>query len=324
MRTLVTGAGGFIGSHLVEHLSSNSEVTAFVHYKSENAEGHLQGWRDSNISIVRGDVTDVDQMRRVIEGHDVVYHLAALGGPTYSFEAPAQYQRVNVGGTVAVLEAVRAVRGVGCRMVLMSTSEIYGDAQSIPMTEWHPVVPHSPYGASKAAAELFCTTFAKAFSVDVRIARCFNVFGPRQSLRAVIPNMIAQVLSGQTNIRVADPNITRDYTFVSDTVHALQLIGAASNFSGPLNVASGEARSIGDIGRTIGKLVKQDVTVTADPLYRRPPGGEVYRLHGDSTAIQMQLGWKQDTSFEGGLRETLEWIQAQPSYEGPQLVTRVS
>lgn len=315
-RALVTGAGGFIGSHLVEDLLAHDwTVRALVHYRGEGGIGWLADGpiRSDRCEIVRGDVCNADHLRDLAAGCNVIFNLAALAGPTYSFTAPEQYLHVNVGGCFAALQAARHH---GCVLVQQSTSEVYGTAQVVPMDETHPIAPHSPYGASKAAADAFCGAFERSYDLDVRIARPFNVYGPRQSQRAIIPTIVAQVLRhsgpGPCEVSVADPQVRRDFTFVSDTVRGLRLIAEAPRsvaVAGPLNLASGGDVSLGDIARIVGEAVGVEARAVVDSTHARPSGGEVRRLYGSSARARAVIGWEPVTPFRAGIAQVVEWLR---------------
>jgi dTDP-glucose 4,6-dehydratase len=307
-RILVTGAGGFIGSHLVESLVERGcRVRALVRYTS----GGGRGWLDelpaaAGVEFAVGDVRDHDAVLAATRGCDVVFHLAALIGIPYSYVAPLAYVRTNVDGTLNVLEAARAL-GVA-RVVVTSTSEVYGTAQYAPMDEAHPLHCQSPYAATKAGADQLALSYHRAFGLPVAIARPFNVYGPRQSDRALIPALMTQLLAGGP-VRVGNADPTRDYTYVTDTVRALAAIAGEARLVGAAaNIGSGREISVGALAELIGRVAGRGVALAADAERARPGGSEVMRLCCDSAKLRALTGWQPATPLEDGLRRTLDWI----------------
>lgn len=308
-KCLVTGAGGFIGSHLVERLlARGSSVVAFVHYNSRGGLGWLEAIRhEPRLRIVAGDIRDYDMVADAMKGCERVYHLAALIGIPYSYISPLAYIKTNVEGTYNVLQAARTM-GVG-KVVITSTSEVYGTAQQVPISESHPINPQSPYAASKASADYLARSFYLSFGLPVVIIRPFNTFGPRQSARAIIPTIITQVLSGQTNIRLGNVEATRDFNYVDDTVSAFLSVGASDQSVGmTMNAGSGRETSIAEVVHAVATLTRKEVYVTIDEERVRPQHSEVMRLVCDSSLLHKTTGWSPNTSLESGLKQTVDWI----------------
>jgi len=307
---LVTGAGGFIGSHLAERLLSlGANVRALVHY---NALGR-RGWLDTlseqrGLEVVAGDITDRDSVRHASRDRKIVFHLAALIAIPYSYRAPASYVRTNVEGTLNVLEAARE-SGVA-RVVHTSTSEVYGTAVSVPIGEDHPLQGQSPYSASKIGADKMAEAYHKSFDVPVVTVRPFNTFGPRQSERAVIPTIIAQCLKG-ASVKLGSLTPTRDLNYVSNTVDGFIAAAASANVVGKtINLGSGHEISIGDLAGLIGKLIGKPVDVVTDTSRVRPEKSEVERLLADNSLARALLDWKPSIGLEEGLGKTIEWMKA--------------
>lgn len=308
-RVLVTGAAGFIGSHLTERLVSLGAATrVLIRYTSTAS----CGWLDdspcrTDLEVFQADLCDAEVLLRAMRGVDVVFHLAALIGIPYSYEAPFSYVRTNVEGTVAVLQAARSA-GV-TRVVHTSTSEVYGTAVSVPMPEAHVLQPQSPYAASKAAADVFALSFHRSFGLPVTVVRPFNTYGPRQSTRAVIPTIITQALSGR-EICLGRTAPTRDFTYVSDTVEGF--IEAATRAGAPgqvFNVGSGREISIAQLAELIQSVTGTSKPVTHDPVRDRPTTSEVDRLCADTTRARTVLGWEPRIDLRNGLSQTAEWLE---------------
>src|SRR5262245_22157740 len=291
-RVLVTGAGGFIGSHLAERLTGAGAITrALVRYTSSGS----RGWLDSSpakadVEVLAGDICDREILARAMQGVDTVFHLAALIGIPYSYDAPASYLRTNVEGTLAVLQTAM---GAGVRRVVhTSTSEVYGSAIRVPIDETHPLQTQSPYAASKASADLMALSFHRAFGAEVVTVRPFNTYGPRQSARAVIPTIITQALGGSA-IRLGNLSPTRDFTYVRDTVDGFVRAADAAGVAGrTFNLGTGQDISIGDLARTIQSLLGTDLPVLTDDVRERPAASEVDRLCADASAERQGLGWR--------------------------------
>lgn len=311
-RVLVTGADGFIGSHLTEALvRAGASVTALALYNSFDSHGWLDDLPPpvrGALNLVRGDVRDPGFVGRIVPGHDVIFHLAALIAIPHSYAAPQACVETNVLGTLNVLEAVRRC-GAG-RLVHTSTSEVYGTAQTMPISERHPLQGQSPYSASKIGADMLAQSFACSFDVPVAILRPFNTFGPRQSERAIVPNLIRQALDPDCPaLRVGDLTPVRDLTFVEDTVAAFLAIGAAPDirFGQPYNAGSGRQTRISDLVGLVLDLAGCDKETVQDPARMRPANSEVRALLADSTALEAATGWQPRTSLRDGLERTVDW-----------------
>lgn len=316
MRVLVTGADGFIGSHLVEMLvASGHDVRAMILYNSFNQRGWLDDLDPdigASLDVYPGDVRDAHSVFRAMEGVDAVCHLAALIGIPYSYVAPESYLDTNIRGTLNVLQAAREL-GVD-RVIHTSTSEVYGTAQFVPMTESHPLIGQSPYSASKIAADQIAWSFWSSFDLPVTIVRPFNTYGPRQSTRAVIPTIITQVASGQRDIRLGNTSTTRDFSFVTDTakgfLHALQ---SEASIGHTINLGSGFEVSIADVVVEIGHLMGYELTVSQETVRVRPERGEVLRLVSDNSVARDVLQWEPlydgIDGFRRGLELTISWLR---------------
>lgn len=304
---LVTGAGGFIGSHLTEALAGMSaNVRAFVHYNGAGTRGWLDhGAGLDQVEVVAGDVTDGTFVRETIHGIDIVFHLAALIGIPYSYRAVHSYLRTNVEGTVNVLEAARA-EGVS-RVVHTSTSEVYGSALAVPIKEDHPLQGQSPYSASKIAADKFAESFHLSFGLPVITVRPFNTYGPRQSARAVIPTLIAQALSGGP-LRIGNLQPTRDFNFVQDTVTGFIKAAEASLEGAAVNLGSGVETSIGELAAIVADITGANLEISKEESRVRPEGSEVMRLCADNSLALQQIGWHPSVGLREGLAKTADWI----------------
>jgi NAD dependent epimerase/dehydratase len=308
-QVLVTGAGGFIGSHLAEALcEAGARVRAMVHY---NALGQA-GWLDESpvlpqMEVYTGDICDRDSVRAAVQGIDTVFHLAALIAIPYSYRAPESYIRTNIQGTMNILQEAREC-GVR-RVVHTSTSEVYGTARYAPIDEAHPLQGQSPYSASKIGADKMAEAFHFSFGVPVVTVRPFNAFGPRQSARAVIPTIITQCLRGE-EVRLGSLAPTRDLNFVTNTIEGFMLAGLSEKALGrTINLGSGREISIGDLAELIGKLSGHPVRITSDDQRIRPEKSEVGRLLACNALANEILGWQPHVSLEDGLRETIAWFR---------------
>jgi NAD dependent epimerase/dehydratase len=307
---LVTGAAGFIGSHLAEWLVRNgAEVRAFVRYNSRNDYGWLEQLEPEAfeaLEVFRGDLANPEAVLGAVEGRDIVLHLGALIPIPYSYRHPREFVSANVEGTLNVLEATR--RAGASRIVHVSTSEVYGTAVTTPISEEHPLNAQSPYAATKIAADQLALSFRAAFETPVVIARPFNTFGPRQSARAIIPTVITQALAG-AKVELGARHPTRDFLYVEDTVAGLLACGRAPGVEGEvINLGSGREISIGDLAELIATLSGQDVQFAQDDKRLRPPASEVERLLADRTKAADLLGWEPRVDLEEGLRRTIEWF----------------
>lgn len=312
----MTGAGGFIGSHLVEELCRRgAPVRALARYNGRGDTGWLAQLDEScrdQVEIVLGDVRDPDQMRSVVSGCETVFHLAALIGIPYSYVSPRQNLDTNAGGTLNLLEAARA-EGVR-RFVHTSTSEVYGTAQYVPIDERHPLVGQSPYAASKIAADQVTVSYARSFGLPAVIVRPFNTFGPRQSMRAVIPTITTQALWSDV-IRLGSLDTTRDFTFVRDTASGFICAAEADGVEGvTFNLGVGKEIAIGDLAELIREVVGRDVPIEQEDARMRPAGSEVDRLCSSPEQARAVLGWEPRHDLRTGLQLTIEWIRSR----GPQ------
>ncbi len=307
---LVTGADGFIGSHLVERLAAEgANVVALAQYNSFGSWGWLDTIPDSSsVRVVMGDVRDPHVCSELTRGIEIVFHLAALIAIPYSYSAPDSYVDTNIKGTLNMCQSALA-SGVG-KFIQMSTSEVYGTARYVPIDEAHPLTPQSPYSASKIAADALASSFFYAFGLPVVIARPFNTYGPRQSARAVIPTIISQIAAGMKTISLGDLTPTRDFTFVRDTCDGLIRIACAEQTAGEtFNIGSNQEISIGDLVRLIACLMSADTQIAADAERVRPSGSEVRRLWCDNSKLANATGFRPATSLEEGLKQTIEWFR---------------
>jgi NAD dependent epimerase/dehydratase len=319
---LVTGAAGFIGSHLTELLVEQGyRVRALVRYNSRNDWGWLE---DSpiakNVEVVLGDVRDFDAIYRAMKGCDAVFHLAALVGIPYSYESPLPYVRTNVEGTYNVLEAARQLSLSD--VIVTSTSETYGTAQYVPVDERHPLVAQSPYSATKIAADQLALSYHRSFGLPVKIVRPFNTYGPRQSARAIVPTIAVQILSGVSPIRLGSLSPTRDLTFVKDTARGFHEIYRSNTSLGEItNVGTNSEISVGELVETIARILGVDATVVQDDQRVRPVASEVERLRCDNSKIRRLTEWRPLHSLEQGLGETIEWLRRHQARYKPELYT---
>lgn len=313
---LVTGAGGFIGSHVVEQLvAEGARVRAFLRYNSRNDIGLMRfipSHARQSVELIFGDLRDASAVSGATRGADIVLHLGALIAIPYSYVHPREVVETNVLGTLNVLQAARE-HGVG-RVVLTSTSEVYGTAQRVPIDTDHPLQGQSPYSASKIGADKLGEAFQRSFDLPVATLRPFNTYGPRQSGRAVIPNIIAQVHS-RDRLRLGNLSPTRDFTFVRDTARAFLLMAQASDVTGRvINLGSGREITVGDLARLIMRLMNKTLPIEQADERLRPEASEVERLLADNSQARQVLGWEPTVSLEAGLRETIEWVTAHPEF----------
>jgi NAD dependent epimerase/dehydratase len=312
-KVLVTGAGGFIGSHLVERLvREGSRVRAMVHYNARGSWGNLDFLPrgvQKEIEVYAGDVTDASSVRTAVQNCEVVFHLAALIGIPYSYLAPHSYVATNITGTVNVLTAAREL--AVAKVVHTSTSETYGTALYTPIDEKHPLQGQSPYSASKIGADKIAESFYLSFGVPVATIRPFNVFGPRQSARAVIPTVIAQVLNGQKRIRLGSLSPIRDFTYVQDTVSGFLAVASSEKASGEvINIGSGTAVTIGETAEHIIRLLGKEVSIEVETKRIRPEGSEVMELLCNNAKAKQLLGWEPTISFKDGLQRVITFVEA--------------
>jgi len=305
---LVTGADGFIGSHLVEALlRRGKKVRALAFYNSFNDWGWLEDVKDANLEVVCGDVRDPNLCREITRDVDTVFHLAALIAIPYSYVAPDSYVDTNVKGTLNICQAAKSN---GCRRVLVtSTSEVYGTAQYVPIDEKHPKQPQSPYSATKIGADALAMSFFNAFSLPVTVVRPFNTYGPRQSARAIIPTIITQIANGKREIRLGDLTPTRDFNFVRDTAEGFcRLAECDAAIGREVNVCSNYEISMRDTLNLIAKIMEADVAFVEDSQRLRPAKSEVFRLWGDNSLMRELTGFVPQYTIEQGLRETVAWF----------------
>ena len=308
---LVTGAGGFIGSHLVESLvRAGARVRAFVRYTSTGHHGHLDELAPevaAEVEIYSGDLADGDAVAQAVDGRAIVFHLGAVIPIPYSFRHPREYVAVNVVGTLNVLQAARA-GGVG-RIVQMSSSEVYGSAQTVPISEEHPLNAQSPYAATKIGADQLALSFQRSFDLPVVVARPFNTYGPRQSARAIIPSIAAQALTRDVvELGAVDP--TRDFLYVGDNVAGLIRCGTVAGIEGEtLNLGTGTEISIGELAEKILAALGSSASIVSVDERVRPPEAEVVRLVADASKARRLLSWEPETPFDEGLRRTLDWVR---------------
>ncbi len=304
----MTGADGFIGSHLTELLLREGyEVRALSQYNSFNNWGWLEGIKNPNLEVVCGDVRDPFFCREIARGCDVIFHLAALIAIPYSYVAPDSYVDTNIKGTLNICQAARDA-GVK-RLIVTSTSEVYGTAIEVPISESHPKQPQSPYSATKIGADALALSFHNAFELPVVVTRPFNTYGPRQSARAIIPTIISQIASGMTEIKVGDLRPTRDFNFVEDTCRGFLALAETPGIEGrEINIATGTEISMGDTLRTIADIMGREVNYITDPARLRPQGSEVMRLCGDNKVITSLTSWRPQVTLREGLTRTIEWF----------------
>lgn len=310
-KVLVTGADGFIGSHLTEYLvRAGYDVRAFVLYNSFNS----YGWLDtipqeikSQIEFFAGDVRDPNGMRVAMEGIDTVYHLAALIAIPYSYHSPDNYVDVNIKGTLNVLQAARMLNTK--RVLVTSTSEVYGTAQYVPIDELHPFQGQSPYSATKIGADRIAESFWRSFEMPLTIVRPFNTYGPRQSARAVIPTIITQLLNGETEIKLGDITPTRDLLFVRDTVRGFEAIARHDSTIGEeVNIATQSEITVGDLAQKLIDQINPQARIVTEEQRLRPDKSEVRRLFGSNEKIQRLTDWRPEYSLDKGLAETVAWF----------------
>lgn len=311
-KVLITGADGFIGSHLTEALlNQGCEVRAFVFYNSFNSWGWLETLpkeKLDRIEVITGDIRDPNGVRLAMKDIDIVFHLAALIAIPFSYNSPDSYIDTNIKGT---LNVVQAARDLGTERVLVtSTSEVYGTAQFVPITELHPKQPQSPYSASKIGADSIAESFYRSFNLPLSIVRPFNTYGPRQSARAVIPTIITQLLNGIEKIKLGDTTPTRDLLFVKDTVAGFITIAENDQLVGhEVNIATQSEISIGDLAQEIIRQINPNATIVTEEQRLRPTNSEVFRLFGSNDKLSKFTNWKQQYSLSQGVQETIDWFR---------------
>ncbi|MEY8481363.1 NAD-dependent 4,6-dehydratase LegB [Lachnospiraceae bacterium 48-21] len=311
-KVLVTGADGFIGSHLTEELVQRGfQVRAFVYYNSFNT----WGWLDTvskdimkNVEIFQGDIRDPNGVKESMQGCDAVFHLAALIAIPFSYHSPDTYVDTNIKGTLNVLQAARALETA--RVLTTSTSEVYGTAQYVPIDEKHPYQGQSPYSATKIGADRLAESFYRSFNLPVTIVRPFNTFGPRQSARAVIPTIITQLLTGKTEIKLGSLTPTRDFNYVKDTVNGfVEIYKSGRTVGEEINIATQQEISIGELAEELIRQINPQARIVCDDQRLRPQNSEVNRLLGSNTKIKELTDWRPRFSFEEGLAETISFLK---------------
>ncbi|MBP7885763.1 MAG: NAD-dependent 4,6-dehydratase LegB [Candidatus Marinimicrobia bacterium] len=315
MKVLVTGAGGFIGSHLTEYLAASGfEVRAFVRYNSNNR----WGWLDTlpikrDIEVITGDIRDYDSVYNAVKGCKVVFHLAALIGIPYSYISPLAYIKTNVEGAYNILQSTKES---GVEQILMtSTSETYGTAQYIPIDEKHPLVGQSPYSATKIAADQLAISYYRSFGLPVKIVRPFNTYGPRQSARAVIPTIVTQILSECQTLKLGNLSPTRDLTYVKDTVAGfIKIFESQELFGEVTNIGMNQEISIGDLAKSIMEIMNLSKPINLEEQRIRPEDSEVEHLRCDNTKITTKTPWRPRYELIQGLTETINWIKENLSF----------
>lgn len=321
-RILVTGADGFIGSHLAELLvQQGHSVRAMVLYNSFGQAG----WLDdspmrSMMELWPGDVRDPDSCTKAVESVDVIFHLAALIAVPYSYRAPRSYIDTNTTGTLNICAA--ALNAGVSKLIVMSTSEVYGTALSVPISEDHPLQPQSPYSASKIGGDAIARSYQSSFGLPLCVARAFNTYGPRQSRRAFVPAVMSQVMAGVAELKIGDLRPTRDLTFVEDTALALTLLAEYGPTDGSVvNIGSGAEHSMQEVVDTIQALAGTTIPLVSDPERMRPPESEVFRLLADNRKLTRLTGFTPKTSLEEGLGRTMEWLRDRPTIWGEDVNT---
>lgn len=311
-KVLITGADGFIGSHLTERLIDEGyQVRAFVYYNSFNS----WGWLDtlpkeklSQLEIFAGDIRDPNGVRTAMKDIELVFHLAALIAIPFSYHSPDSYVDTNIKGTLNIVQAARDLKVK--RVLVTSTSEVYGTALYVPIDEKHPRQPQSPYSASKIGADCIAESFYRSFELPVTIVRPFNTFGPRQSARAVIPTIISQLLNGATEIKLGDVTPTRDLLYVKDTVEGFMEIAKAESLIGQdVNIATSSEIPVKDLAEKLIALINPVAKIITDDVRLRPEKSEVFRLFGSNEKLKQFTSWKQQYTLDQGLQETVSWFR---------------
>jgi NAD dependent epimerase/dehydratase len=310
-KVLVTGADGFIGSHLVEQLlNEGAQVKAFVCYNSFNTWGWIDSFSDdlkNNIEIFSGDIRDPNCVNTAMQGCDIVFHLAALIAIPYSYHSPDSYVDTNIKGTLNILQAAKKLNIK--RLLVTSTSEVYGTAQFVPITELHPKQGQSPYSASKIGADVLSESFYRSFDMPITTVRPFNTYGPRQSARAVIPTIITQLLNGETSIKLGDLSPTRDLVYVKDTAMGFVKIAETDSLIGEeVNIATQQEISIGGLAELLIEKINPKAKIQTDGDRLRPKNSEVFRLLGSAEKLVAHTNWKPETTLSEGLKETIDWF----------------
>ena len=318
-KILVTGADGFIGSHLTEELVKQGyEVRAFVFYNSFNSWGWIDSFPEeikNKIEIFAGDIRDPNGVRVAMKDCDTVFHLAALIGIPFSYHSPDSYVDTNIKGTLNVLQAARLLKTE--RILVTSTSEVYGTAQYVPIDEKHPFQGQSPYSATKIGADRIAESFFRSFDLPVTIVRPFNTYGPRQSARAVIPTIISQLLNGIEEIILGDLTPIRDFVYVKDTVNGfIEIAKSQKTIGEEINIATQSEISIGDLAQTIINIINPHAKIICDKQRIRPEKSEVKRLCGSNEKLKKLTNWQQMYSLKDGLKETIDWFSNKENLKG--------
>ncbi len=318
-KVLVTGADGFIGSHLVEQLvEEGCQVRAFVYYNSFSSWGWLDNVSPEireNIEVISGDIRDRGSVAKAMKGIEIVFHLAALIGIPYSYDSPESYVSTNISGTLNILEEAKASEVE--RLLVTSTSEVYGTAQYVPIDELHPFQGQSPYSATKIGADRLAESYFKSFQIPVSIVRPFNTYGPRQSARAVIPTIISQLCKGYEEIRLGSLSPTRDLVFVRDTARGFIEIAKSDKAIGEeINIATENEISIGDLANDIIEIINPNAKIVSDEIRVRPDKSEVERLLGSKSKLFELTGWAPETTLFDGLSETIKWFSDETNLSG--------
>ena len=310
MKVLITGAAGFLGSHLTEKLiESGIKVRALMHYDSNNNWGWLEKSKyKKEIEFVVGDIRDFDSVYSAMKDVDEVFHLAALIGIPYSYLSPLAYIKTNIEGTYNVIQSAKLLNTKN--IIITSTSETYGSAQYIPIDEKHPNVGQSPYSATKIGADNLAISFYRSFGLPIKIVRPFNIYGPRQSARAIIPSIGIQILNGMKEIRLGNLEATRDLTFVTDTVNGFIEISKQHKLNGECtNIGMNHEISIKDLVEKISKIINRKIIIKTDARRVRPEKSEVNRLVCDNSKIKKYTNWQPKYNLEKGLKETIDWLE---------------
>lgn len=310
-KILITGATGFIGSHLTEYFAEKQfDLVAFDHYNSNNNWGWLENSKFKNdFKVILGDIRDYDSVSKAMAGCDAVFHLAALVGIPYSYISPLAYLRTNIEGTYNILESAKNLNIE--QILITSTSETYGTAQYIPIDEKHPLVGQSPYSASKIAADQLAISYYKSFGLPVKIVRPFNTYGPRQSGRAIIPTIISQLLTGKSEIELGSLSPTRDLTFVRDSCSGFEEIYKSEFLFGEAtNIGNNEEISIGNLAKLIAQIMNVELSIKASNDRIRPENSEVERLFCDNSKLLKNTAWKPKYNLKEGIKEVIEWMQS--------------
>jgi NAD dependent epimerase/dehydratase len=319
-KILVTGAGGFIGSHLCELLVNKGfNVKAFVHYNSSNKWGWLENSAcKDNIEVITGDIRDYDSVHAAMKNCDSVFHLAALIGIPYSYVSPQAYIKTNIEGTYNILQSSKELNIN--KVLVTSTSETYGTAQYVPIDEFHPLVGQSPYSATKIGADQLAISYYRSFNLPVKIVRPFNTYGPRQSARAIIPTIISQILHGKKQLKLGSLSPTRDLTFVKDTANGFLQIALSQKLFGEItNIGMNDEISVLDLVNLIARLMNEKIEIVSDEQRIRPEKSEVERLVCNNSKIIANTNWTPSYTIEKGLIETIDWIKNNLNYFKPEV-----